>query len=403
MRLSDALFIHHPASSRYKLAAGHPFDPIRLTLTTDLLHKAGALREDQRIAPSLSCDTEALLRLVHRDDFIDAVKRLSEASPDRSAVADAGKYGLGTEDTPYFEGMHEAASAIVSGSVAAAEAVMEGRALHACHIGGGLHHGFPDRASGFCVYNDTAVAIQYLKQRYGARVLYIDTDVHHGDGVQWVFYADPGICTYSIHETGKYLFPGTGFVYEKGVDSGYGACFNLPLEPYTEDDSWLDSFRSTVGKVAAAFKPDIIVSQHGCDAHAFDPLSHLHCSMRIYQEIPVIIHQLAHQYAEGRWVALGGGGYDIWRVVPRAWSLVWLAMTGHDISRKLEQEAASVAGGASPSLKLPASWIEQWKDSSPAELPSLWLDDLRGVPPIPRRDEIERKNRETSKIAVQDL
>lgn len=400
---SNAVFIHHPGSSRYKLAADHPFDPIRLTLATDLLNKAGALQTRDLLAPPSDLDTEGLIRLIHREDYIACVKQLSEASPTPQAAAGAGKYGLGTEDTPYFEGMHDAASAIVCGSVAAADAVMSGLAQHAYHMGGGLHHGFPERASGFCVYNDTAIAIKYLQQRYQARVLYIDTDVHHGDGVQWAFYTDPHICTYSIHETGKYLFPGTGFVQEKGADSGYGTCFNVPLEPYTEDDSWIESFQSTVGKIAAAFKPDIIVSQHGCDAHAFDPLSHLHCSMRIYQSIPEAVHQLAHQYTEGRWVALGGGGYDMWRVVPRAWALVWLAMTDHDLSEVLRQEAVLVASGASPAVRLPETWLNAWQETCPVPLPAYWLDDLSGVPPIPRREEIVRINRATCSIAVQDL
>ena len=158
-------------------------------------------------------------------------------------------------------------------------------------MAGGLHHAFPERGSGFCVYNDAAIAISRIRQQFGARVLYIDTDVHHGDGVQWTFYDDPNVCTYSIHETGKFLFPGTGFVHERGIDHGFGTSINVPVEPYTEDDSWLECFSSSIEKAADAFKPDIIISQHGCDAHAYDPLSHMHCSMRIYQAMPAIIHR----------------------------------------------------------------------------------------------------------------
>ncbi|QAY65483.1 acetoin utilization protein AcuC [Paenibacillus protaetiae] len=401
----DAVFVHHPDSARYQFAVHHPFDPLRLTLSQDLLSKTGALPAQLMMQPSACSDeeTERLLRLVHRDDYIGIVRQLSSKAPPQNVIAQAEQYGLGTEDTPYFEGMHDAAAAIVAGSTAAADAVMKGHAAHAYHMGGGLHHGFPHKAAGFCVYNDTAITIKHLQARYGARVLYIDTDVHHGDGVQWAFYDDPDICTYSIHETGKYLFPGTGFVYEKGSDRGFGATFNIPLEPYTEDDSWIESFQSTIGKVAKAFKPDIIVSQHGCDAHAFDPLSHMYCSTRIYYTIPKLIHELAHQYAGGRWVALGGGGYDIWRVVPRAWALVWLAMTDHPLIAEIGADESSRRGGAVPTVRLPSSWTEAWAAQSPVPLPLYWMDDLSEVPPIPRRAEIERKNRDICQIAVQDL
>ena len=312
---ANAVFIDSPDAKRYKFNLEHPFNPIRLTLARHLLETAGALDETDVLEAAPASEDE--LHLVHRPDYIEAVQHLSEAQPALEASGRADQYGLSTEDTPYFPGMHEAAAAIAGGSILAADVVMRGQAKHAYHMAGGLHHAFPDRGSGFCVYNDAAVAIAHIRKQYGARVLYIDTDVHHGDGVQWTFYADPEVCTYSIHETGKYLFPGTGFVTERGTDAGFGMSVNVPMEPYTEDDSWLESFRETVERAAAVFRPDVIVSQHGCDAHAFDPLSHIHCSMRIYQAMPMIIHDLAHRYADGRWIALGGGGYDIWRVVPR--------------------------------------------------------------------------------------
>lgn len=390
---SKAAFIHHSDSTGYKFHEGHPFDPIRQTLTIDLLKTADALTDDQIEAPEVIVDDE-LLSLVHRMDFIHAVKQLNDAHDHHENAALAEKYGLKTEDTPVFQGIHQAASAIVSGSVAAANAVMSGRIAHAFHLAGGLHHALPDRAAGFCVYNDASIAIKHIRQTYGARVLYIDTDVHHGDGVQWTFYDDPEVCTYSIHETGKFLFPGTGFVYEKGIDRGFGTCFNVPLEPYTEDDSWLESFEVTIRKVIVSFKPDVIISQHGCDAHAFDPQSHIHCSMKIYHQIPAIIHELAHTYTNGRWIALGGGGYDIWRVVPRAWSLIWLEMTDQPIR---------FADAAHSPLLLPAGWLQRWSAKSPVELPRHWLDDMKLIPAIPRRDHIANRNRIIQSIATQDL
>jgi len=391
--VSNAVFIHHPDSSGYKFHDDHPFDPIRQALTIDLLKEAQALTNEQIIRPDYLIDDE-MLKLVHRHDYVQAVKLLDTEGDPRSKAVLAEQFGLQTEDTPFFTGLHKAASAIVSGSVEAAEAVMSGRALHAFHLAGGLHHAFPDRAAGFCVYNDAAIAITHLRNKYNARVLYIDTDVHHGDGVQWSFYDDPDVCTYSIHETGKYLFPGTGYAYEKGVDKGFGACFNVPLEPFTEDESWLESFNVTIRKVIDAFKPDVILSQHGCDAHAYDPLSHIHCSMRIYEEIPAILHELAHKYTEGRWVALGGGGYDIWRVVPRAWAQVWLEMTDHPLAAIIRTEQATA---------LPAPWLEHWRGESPVPLPDNWQDDSSSIPPIPRRDIINEQNRNTQSIVIQDL
>ncbi|WP_274650473.1 acetoin utilization protein AcuC [Paenibacillus humicola] len=386
-----AAFIRHPGAARYKFNDNHPFHPMRLTLAESLLEISGALRNEQVAAADL--DGGPLLVTVHRDDYIELVKALSGESPVPAAVRKASGYGLGTGDTPYFPGMHAAAAAIAAGSAAAADTVMSGRALHAYHMAGGLHHAFPDRGSGFCVYNDASIAITRIRLTHGARVMYIDTDVHHGDGVQWTFYHDPDVLTYSIHETGKYLFPGTGFVHERGADQGFGTAINVPLEPYTEDDSWLECFAQTVEKAAAAFKPDVIVSQHGCDAHANDPLSHIHCSMRIYRDIPAIVHRLAHRYAGGRWIALGGGGYDIWRVVPRAWAVVWLEMSGHPL-------AAALAEGNVP---LPEGWLGRWQAESPDPLPPHWLDDTAGWEPMPRRAEIAERNRRTAEIAVQDV
>ncbi|MFC4778395.1 acetoin utilization protein AcuC [Paenibacillus sp. GCM10023252] len=393
---SHAVFIHNPGAADYCFGEEHPFNPIRLSITCDLLETLGALSPHERLLAQSPPCREELLSLVHRQDYIEAVQQLSRNQTAAAGLTDPSRYGLDTNDTPCFTGMHEAAAAIVSGSVLAAEQVMSGEALHAYHMAGGLHHAFPDRGAGFCIYNDAAVAIRHIREKYGARVLYIDTDVHHGDGVQWVFYDDPDVFTYSIHETGKYLFPGTGYVHEKGTDQGFGACINVPLEPYTEDDSWMESFQSTITRVAEAFKPDIIVSQHGCDAHAYDPLSHIHCSMRIYQEMPALIHQLAHQYAEGRWVALGGGGYDIWQVVPRAWSLVWLTMTEHPLLSELAAPGAE-------SVALPEQWRTRWAEQGQHELPEYWLDQPDSIPPIPRREEITGKNRETQSIILHNL
>jgi len=383
-------FIYHEDTLKYRFNSEHPFNQQRVTMAIDLLHKSGALDLDDIYRPRKAADDELLW--VHGQSYIDAVKALSMDVPNASWQEKAEKFGLHTEDTPFFPGMHEATSTIVGGSIEAAELVMSGKRPHALHLGGGLHHAMANRGSGFCVYNDASVAIAYIRQHYGGKVLYIDTDVHHGDGVQWSFYTEPDVCTYSIHETGKYLFPGTGAVNERGDGIGFGYCYNIPLEPYTEDESWLANFRTSIERVTAFFKPDVIISQHGCDAHAFDPLSHLHCSMNIYAEMPRIIHDLAHQACNGRWIALGGGGYDIWRVVPRAWSMLWLEMSDHPLMDAIRRD---------PLLPLPAEWHAFWQRNAPVPMPTTWLDDISVWPAMPRREAITEKNMQTTEIAMQ--
>ncbi|WP_240417445.1 acetoin utilization protein AcuC [Paenibacillus periandrae] len=384
-----AFFIYDESETGYRFNEDHPFNQKRLKVTVDLLRSLDTLPDQAILSPTAALDEQLLA--VHSADYINEVKLLSEAVPNPEAIHQASRYGLDTEDTPYFQGMHAVTSTVVGGSLLAVDTVMSGRSEHALHLGGGLHHALSNKGAGFCVYNDASVAIEHAKKQYGARVLYIDTDVHHGDGVQWSFYTDPDVCTVSIHETGKYLFPGTGAVNERGEGIAFGTCINIPLEPYTEDASWLECLEEILNKAIDHFKPDLIVSQHGCDAHAYDPLSHIHCSMNIYKAMPRLIHQLAHQYCEGRWVALGGGGYDIWRVVPRAWSLLWLEMNDHPLLDQIEQD---------PTLKLPAAWLYQWQQECPDVLPATWLDCTDEWDPMPRRHEITLKNRHIKELAA---
>lgn len=396
MSKSKSLFIHPALANSYQFQKDHPFHPIRYELTISLLEEIGALNRSDIVEPSpeqLSI-AESLLPLGHRLDYIEVVKQLSSSTPDLAYIDIAGQYGLHADETPFFRNMHHAATSIVAGTVMAVEAVVTNQFEHVYHMAGGLHHAFENRASGFCIYNDAVIAIKYIQQKYPIKVLYIDTDVHHGDGVQFSFYSDPNVCTYSIHETGKYLFPGTGYHYEKGHDLGYGTCFNMPLDPYTEDESWLECFQQTLTAIIEHYKPDLIISQHGCDAHALDPLSHLHCSIRIYEQIPHIIHQLAHQFCQGKWVALGGGGYDLWRVVPRAWSHIWLEMTEHPLREQIISSEKS---------KLPVKWRLYWNTYAGDPIPHYWQDDTNHFEPIPRKLEISEKNRHTASLLIQDI
>jgi acetoin utilization protein AcuC len=261
----------------------------------------------------------------------------------------------------------------------AARLVMDGEAEHALCISGGLHHALKWKASGFCIYNDAAVAIARLKEEHpGIRIAYLDTDVHHGDGVQWMFYDDPDVLTLSTHESGRYLFPGTGGIKELGGKEGHGYSVNLPLEPFTQDDSFIECFEVVVPEVLRAFGPDLILSQNGCDAHDLDPLAHLSVTTRVYEHVPRRVHELAHELCEGRWVAVGGGGYDIWRVVPRAWTALWATLSHQELPDKM-----------------PEDWLEKWGENSPVELPRLVRDDPEYYPPIERAEEIAGRNRRT--------
>ena len=364
-------FVFSEELLNYKFSSHHPFNQFRLKLTVDLLEKMKALDPAHIISPKMATDEE--LALIHDRSYIEAVKKAGHGELSKEI---AENYGLGTEDTPIFPNMHEASALLVGGTLAAVDQVMTGKSLHALHLGGGLHHGFRGKASGFCVYNDSSVAIKYLQEKYHARVLYVDTDAHHGDGVQWSFYDDPNVCTLSIHETGRYLFPGTGNINERGQGPGYGYSFNIPVDAFTEDDSWLHAYTNSIKEVAEFFKPDVILTQNGADSHYFDPLTHLSATMKIYREIPKIAHEIAHQYCNGKWIAVGGGGYDIWRVVPRAWALIWLEMT----------ENSNCSGN------LPDAWIEQWQKESPVTLPNEWDDPDNLYTPIPRKAEITEKN-----------
>ncbi len=366
-----AVFIYSDDQLGYSFSETHPFNQKRIVLTVDLLKSAGLLAEEDIISPRMATDEELLL--AHEEKFVNIVKRAGKGEITDAAGA---IYGIGTEDTPIFPNMHEASALLVGGTLTAVDEVMSGRANRAVNLGGGLHHGFKGRASGFCVYNDSSVAIKYLQKEYGARVLYVDTDAHHGDGVQWSFYDDPDVCTLSIHETGRYLFPGTGNINERGNGKGYGTSFNFPIDAFTEDESFLEVYRAAITEVIENFKPDVILTQNGVDAHYFDPLTHLYGTMNIFKEIPKLARELADKHCNGRWIAVGGGGYDIWRVVPRAWSHLWVAMSEQEI----------------PEGPLPAKWVEKWEKEAPVSLISTWEDPKPLYKEIPRKAEITEKN-----------
>ncbi|WAX78688.1 acetoin utilization protein AcuC [Streptomyces sp. KMM 9044] len=297
----------------YDFGRDHPMDPVRLVLTRSLVTALGLDREVAVVAAKTA--GRSTLRLVHREDYIGAV-RAASADP---ASADQS-YGLGTTDDPAFAGMHEASALIAGQSVGAAEAVWRGETLHAVNFAGGLHHALPGAASGFCVYNDAALAVARLLELGVERVAYVDVDVHHGDGVQAAFWEDPRVLTVSLHEHPRTLFPQTGWPEETGADSAQGSAVNVALPAGTGDEGWLRAFHAVVPELLADFRPQVLVTQHGADTHFEDPLAHLAVSLDAQRAVQVACHELAHEHADGRWVALGGGGYAVVEVVPRSWT-----------------------------------------------------------------------------------
>ncbi|MEV7226328.1 acetoin utilization protein AcuC [Polymorphospora sp. NPDC051019] len=329
----ETLVVWDDALLSYDLG-DHPLDPVRVELTMALARDLGVLdRPGVTVAAPKPADDAALTR-VHRADYLHAVR----AAPHDPFFSG---YGLGTSDNPVFEGMHEASALIAGATLTAAEAVWLGRARRAVSVAGGLHHAMPGRAAGFCVYNDPAVAIARLLDLGAERVAYVDIDVHHGDGVQEIFYRDPRVLTVSVHETPLALFPGTGFPDETGGPGAEGSAVNLALPPGTGDVAWLRAFDAVVPSVLRAFRPQILVSQCGADSHRADPLADLRLSVDGQRAAQLAMRALADELCDGRWVATGGGGYALVEVVPRTWTHLLATATGEPID---------------PATLTPASW-----------------------------------------------
>jgi acetoin utilization protein AcuC len=299
----------------------HPLDPVRVELTIALARALGVLdRPGVRIEAPQPADETALLR-VHHADYLAAVRA---ASADRFFFG----YGLNTPDNPVFPGMHDVSALVAGATLRAAEAVWAGETTRAVNIAGGLHHAMPDRASGFCVYNDPAVAIGRLLDRGAERVAYVDIDVHHGDGVQEIFYTDPRVLTVSLHESPRTLFPGTGFPDETGGPGAEGTAVNVALPAGTGDAGWLRAFHAVVPEVVRRFQPQVLFTQCGADTHRLDPLANLRLTVDGQRAAHLALRALAEELCDGRWIATGGGGYALVEAVPRAWTHLLATVTG---------------------------------------------------------------------------
>jgi len=350
-------------------------NPVRVDLTMRLTRALGLLdRPDGLVAVPAPDAVDSDLLLVHEQALIDAVRR-SSADPS----VHQPRFGLGTDDNPTFAGMHQAARHVVGASIEAARRVWTGEAIHAANIAGGLHHAMPAATSGFCVYNDVAVAIQWLLDAGARRIAYVDVDVHHGDGVQKIFYDDPRVLTISLHETGQMLFPGTGFPGESGGPHAPGSSVNVALPPGTADAGWLRAFHAVVPPLVRAFQPDVLVTQHGCDSHRVDPLAHLMLTVDGHQASYLALHDLAHEVCGGRWVATGGGGYAVAEVVPRSWSHLLAILGGSPLDPATatppswRDEVAERLGVPAPEAMTDGS-EPTYRDFSEGFDPDSWLD-----------------------------
>ena len=335
----------------YDFGPGHPLAPVRVELTMALARELGVLAGPGVSMLAASPAEQAELELVHDPSYIDAVRQAG-----RDGLGN-GRYGLGTPDNPVFDQMHEASALVAGATLAAARAVWHGEAQHAANIAGGLHHAMHRAASGFCVYNDPAIAIKWMLAQGARRIAYVDVDVHHGDGVQAAFYDDPRVLTISLHEHPATLFPGTGLASENGSGEGLGYAVNVALPAGTGDAGWLRAFDAVVPPLLRAFAPEVLVSQHGCDSHRLDPLANLELSVDAQRRAQLMIHELAHETAGGKWLLTGGGGYQLVQVVPRSWTHLLAVAAGRPVD---------------PALPTPAAWralaTERTGESAPARM-----------------------------------
>ncbi|GAA1150700.1 acetoin utilization protein AcuC [Nesterenkonia lutea] len=314
MAALPAVVVWDEALLAYRFSSSHPMDPVRLELTARLCEEFGLFTAAHVRRLETQVASDEVLGTVHTAEYIAAVKAAAEHG--RPSL----EHGLGTEDTPVFSELHLGAARIADGTHQCAQALLSGTAVRAVNFAGGMHHSARAHAGGFCVYNDSAVAIQHLLDQGTRRVVYIDVDAHHGDGTQSIFYEDPRVMTISIHQTGVALYPGTGFPNEIGGPGAEGTAVNIAVPEGTGDAGWLRAFHAVVPQLVQAFEPEVILSQHGCDSHREDPLSDLQLSVDAHRQTALDVAHLADEHCEGRWIATGGGGYSVHTVVPRSWT-----------------------------------------------------------------------------------
>ena len=362
-----AALIHRAEYAQYDFCPEHPFTPARLDMLLDLLRELG-VPLDLQAAPAA---TREDLLTVHDPAYVDVVEALSWGEPKPGADA----FGLDTPDNPVFPGMDLAARWLVGGALHGARLLMGGAETRVLQLGGGLHHAQRSRAAGFCLYNDLAVAIRALVD-HGWHVAYLDLDLHHGDGVQSIFYENDRVLTISLHESGHYLFPGTGHIHELGSGYARGLSVNVPLEPFTGPADYLEAFEAVVPQALANFAPQVLVVQAGADAHFDDPMGDLVLTTQAFETLHRRVIELADQYAKGRLLVTLGGGYEA-RVVARVWAILVLTL----LDRPLPEA-------------LPEAWVARWLPLLGPHPPRFLQDPVPPHPPIPGEDLRHRHNQD---------
>ena len=322
-----AAFIYSDSLSQHTLSETHPMKPVRLRYTHELLQAYGAFDAPNvsLVGPRVAANDELLWH--HSPEYIEAVRQLN----DGDSSVDQMRFNFGPGDNPAYQGIYDASALSTGATLTAVELLLSDEVDAAFSISGGLHHAMPSYAYGFCVFNDPVIGIKRLLAE-GMRVAYVDIDCHHGDGVQHAFYDTDGVMTISLHESGAFLFPGTGHTQEIGAGRGRGYSVNVPLYPYTTDEVYLWAVREVAMPLLRRFRPDVLVTQLGIDSHFRDPITHLALSV---QGHAAVVEELA-SLGVGKWLALGGGGYDL-QAVARAWALDFAVMSEQRLSANIPQ------------------------------------------------------------------
>jgi len=333
--MRKSAFIYSSELEKYHYPPEHPFNVDRAKRVRQILNSMGLLSGDGRCEVPPEPADRITLKKFHSARYLHALKNASKGKWEAEAL----DMGIGTGDCPVFDGLYEYAVLACGATITGAKLILSGSADIAFNPSGGFHHAGPEKAAGFCYINDVALACQLFAEQ-GKKVLYLDVDVHHGDGVAYAFYDRSDVMTISFHQNPRTLFPGTGFENEIGTGQGKGYCVNVPLPVGTFDEAYMKAFNSIAPPLITAFNPDVTVLQLGADALAGDPLANLYLTNNVY--VDVIDSLLSFREPI---LATGGGGYNVDNTV-RAWALAWAVLSGADVSQDKNPAVSGVMLGS---------------------------------------------------------
>ena len=365
----------------FDLGPNHPMNKNRMISAWKLFQEMN-LKDTTVYTPEPANESD--IESVHSEDYVEEVKKLAKESL-KSKNLYSDEFGLGTGDCPIFPEMFDASLLIAGGTLKATDLVLDGTIKNAFILLAGLHHAQKSNASGFCYFNDMSIAIQHLRKQ-GYRVAYIDTDLHHGDGVQALHYTDPDVLTISFHESGQFLYPGTGFSNEIGSEGAEGSSVNLPFFPYTYDELYQKSFTTYVPSIVESFDPDFIIWQAGVDGHANDPLGHLMLTTNTYQLVGKTIKYLADKYCDGKILGAGGGGYNPFSIA-RSW-FVEFSQLNHAVTLP---------------NKVPEAWRMDYTNRYNDESPEFMMDEPSTEKLIDKPELVKEYNRALREVFHEEL